>query len=359
MMEADRAEALASVLDVVPPVRHAFGYGSGVFAQPSPSDAPVDDDAARRASGRAATPSGAVADFVFVVESPRRWHAENMARNPTHYAPHVRLLGPTFAASLAESVGAGVHYNTLLPWNLPTNPLGFTAYKYGVVSADAARDDLLHWRHLFLAGRMQKPVASLGRPDPDVAAAVDVNLRAALAAALLVLPERFPLENLHRALCGLSYRGDVRVALGAEDARKIERIARGSAGALERLYRPATDALADSPVGLRPAEASGREGAWWGQDKGEGARATLLAALPRRALSAMGAPIEGGAEEAAEALARKGGDVGAAAMAFAERTVRWSSARQTLASALVTSPDKAVRYVAAKVWKSVASRVPR
>ena len=46
-------------------------------------------------------------------------------------------------------------------------------------------------------------------------------------------------------------------------------------------------------------------------------------------------------------------------MAFAERTVRWSSARQTLASALVTSPDKAVRYVAAKVWKSVASRVPR
>lgn len=217
-----------------------------MFAQPSPSDAPVDDDDARRASGRAATPSGAVADFVFVVESPRRWHAENMARNPTHYAPHVRLLGPTFAASLADSVGAGVHYNTLLPWNLPTNPLGFTAYKYGVVSADAARDDLLHWRHLFLAGRMQKPVASLGRPDPDVAAAADVNLRAALAAALLVLPERFPVENLHRALCGLSYRGDVRVALGAEDARKIERIARGSAGALERLYRPATDALADS-----------------------------------------------------------------------------------------------------------------
>ena len=149
------------------------------------------------------------------------------------------------------------------------------------------------------------------------------------------------------------------MALGAEDARKIERIARGSAEALEQLYRPATNALADSPVALRPAEASGREGAWWGQDKGEGGRATLLAALPRRALSAMGAPSEGGAEEAAEALARKGGDVGAAAIAFAERTVRWSSARQTFASALVTSPDKAARYVAAKVWKSVVSRVPR
>ena len=227
------------------------------------------------------------------------------------------------------------------------------------MSADAALDDLLHWRHLFLAGRMQKPVASLCTPDPDIAAAADVNLRAALAAALLVLPERFPIEDLHRVLCGLSYRGDVRVALGAEDARKIERIARGSAEALEQLYRPATNALADSPVALRPAEASGREGAWWGQDKGEGGRATLLAALPRRALSAMGAPSEGGAEEAAEALARKGGDVGAAAIAFAERTVRWSSARQTFASALVTSPDKAARYVAAKVWKSVVSRVPR
>ena len=269
-MEADRAEALASVLDVVPPVRHAFGYGSGVFAQPSPSDAHVDDDAARRASGRAATPSGAVADFVFIVESPRQWHAENMARNPTHYAPHVRLLGPTFAASLADSVGAGVHYNTLLPWNLPTNPLGFTAYKYGVVSADAALDDLLHWRHLFLAGRMQKPVASLCTPDPTSPLRRRRQSPRALAAALLVLPERFPIEDLHRVLCGLSYRGDVRVALGAEDARKIERIARGSAEALEQLYRPATNALADSPVALRPAEASGREGAWWGQDKGEG-----------------------------------------------------------------------------------------
>ena len=86
-------------------------------------------------------------------------------------------------------------------------------------------------------------------------------------------------------LCGLSYRGDVRVALGAEDARKIERIARGSAEALEQLYRPATNALADSPVALRPAEASGREGAWWGQDKGEGG-ARRSRGASRRALSA-------------------------------------------------------------------------
>ena len=262
---------------------------------------------------------------------------------PHPTCPHVRLLGPTFAASLADSVGAGVHANTLLPWNLPTNPLGFTAYKYGVVSADAALDDLLHWRHLALAGRMQKPVASLCTPDPSTShAAADVNLRAALAAALLVLPERFPIEDLHRVLCGLSYRGDVRVALGAEDARKISCISRrGSAegGSNNSIARRRTP----SPIPrwlcarrrLPGVRARG----------GVRIRARGRATLSRRARDARcrrwAAPSEGGAEEAAEALARKGGDVGAAAIAFAERTVRWSSARQTFASALVTSPDKA------------------
>ena len=69
-----------------------------------------------------------------------------------------------------------------------------------------------------------------------VAAAAAANLRAALAAALLTLPETFSAEALRVALCGLSYRGDARTWLGAEDRHKVARVAAGSAAAIDALY---------------------------------------------------------------------------------------------------------------------------
>ncbi len=49
--------------------------------------------------------------------------------------------------------------------------------------------DLLEWDALYVAGRMQKPVATLAA-DARVAAAAERNLQAALACALLLLPVR-------------------------------------------------------------------------------------------------------------------------------------------------------------------------
>jgi translocator assembly and maintenance protein 41 len=122
---------------------------------------------------------------------------------------------------------------------------------------------------MFVAGRMQKPVSLLGAADPRVATAASTNLRAALAAALLALPETFTTMQLHRQLCGLSYGGDIRMALGAEDTNKIARIAAGSRAALAQLYGDAVEEVGAGPVGLTKID---RPGTWGkeGQEEEEG-----------------------------------------------------------------------------------------
>ena len=108
MIDPSIETELRAVLDDVPPVNHAFGYGSGVLPQP------LRDDEGPSASARDHAAMGSVVDFVFAVDDPRAWHRRNMTMNPSHYAPHLRALGGGTVAALADRVGAGVHYNTLL-----------------------------------------------------------------------------------------------------------------------------------------------------------------------------------------------------------------------------------------------------
>ena len=248
MIDPSIETELRAVLEDVPPVNHAFGYGSGVLPQP------LRDDEGPSASARDHAATGSVVDFVFAVDDPRAWHRRNMAMNPSHYAPHLRALGGGTVAALADRVGAGVHYNTLIPWTKTIHPsarLAPTTFKYGVVSVNAMCDDLVNWRHMFVAGRMQKPVVALGGAiDPRVTAAQSINARSALAAALLLLPEEFSREDLLGSLCGLSYAGDVRVALGAEDVDKVRRIATGSERGLMEMYRDAVKVVGSDLAGL-------------------------------------------------------------------------------------------------------------
>ena len=44
------------------------------------------------------------------------WHAANLRRNASHYAGAPRVLGGGAAAALAERIGAGVHFNTAVPF---------------------------------------------------------------------------------------------------------------------------------------------------------------------------------------------------------------------------------------------------
>jgi hypothetical protein len=60
--------------------------------------------------------------------------------------------------------------------------------KYGVVGLSAFMQDLQHWSHLYVAGRLHKPVALLASQQ-EAEAAYHQNLRAALSTALLLLPK--------------------------------------------------------------------------------------------------------------------------------------------------------------------------
>ena len=110
---------------------------------------------------------------------------------PVWFVRRLSPRRPSSVTALADGVGVGIHYNTLIPWRRQPNPGNFASFKYGVIGVDTLCQDLSGWRDMFVAGRMQKPVAALGEgvEDRRVAAAADVNLRAALAAALLALPE--------------------------------------------------------------------------------------------------------------------------------------------------------------------------
>lgn len=78
--------------------------------------------------------------------------------------------------------------------------------KYGVVSVDVLRDELKHWRSLYLSGRLQKPVDVIV-DDIDFAAANSSNLKGAVDTSCLLLPSRSSTRDLFVAIASLSYTG--------------------------------------------------------------------------------------------------------------------------------------------------------
>ncbi len=85
---------------------------------------------------------------------------------------------------------------------------------------------------------MQKPVRVL-KPHAPLAEPQQANLEGALRAALLLLPETFTDFQLFAAVASLSYRGDFRMAFGAENPRKVTNIVEGSLSHFHALYHPA------------------------------------------------------------------------------------------------------------------------
>jgi hypothetical protein len=65
--------------------------------------------------------------------------------------------------------------------------------KYGVVSLAAFKQDLQHWSHLYVGGRLHKPVTALAQ-HAAAKAACRQNLQSALTASLLLLPSSCSLK---------------------------------------------------------------------------------------------------------------------------------------------------------------------
>ncbi|KAK7505411.1 hypothetical protein BaRGS_00003156 [Batillaria attramentaria] len=189
----------------------AFAYGSGVYQQEGHPDM-----------------SHNMLDFVIVVDDAKTWHKENLKLNRHHYS-FLKYTGSHSIAYLQNNFGAGVYFNTLVPFE-------DRFIKYGVITTDRLITDLLDWDTLYIAGRLHKPVRLLVLPqNAELIAAMQMNLQNAVHAALLLLPETFCEESLYTTLAGLSYTGDFRMLFG-EDRNKVANIVRPNVVHFRRLY---------------------------------------------------------------------------------------------------------------------------
>ncbi|XP_012217913.1 phosphatidate cytidylyltransferase, mitochondrial [Linepithema humile] len=195
-------------------MKFCFAYGSGAFKQ-------VNND------------GNNMLDLIFVVRNANKWHAENLANNPKHYAQPMRFLGPKVITSLQEESGANIYYNTLVK----TSQNQFI--KYGVISEISLVEDLLDWNNLYLAGRLHKPVKVLVEPDENsqLRTALVQNLHSAVHAALLLLPEHFTEIDFFKKITGLSYHGDFRMIFG-ENKDKVSNIVLPQLQNFKQLYEP-------------------------------------------------------------------------------------------------------------------------
>ncbi|KAI1234328.1 hypothetical protein IHE44_0003369 [Lamprotornis superbus] len=190
----------------------AFAYGSGVF---------------RQAGASAEQGESNMLDFVFAVDDAVTWHMTNLSKNRSHYS-FLKFFGPKKISTI-QRYGAGIYYNTLVPCN-------DRMIKYGVISTDALIEDLLHWKTLYVAGRLQKPVKILAQNENSrLQAALVSNLKSAVTAAFLMLPESFSEEDLYMQIAALSYSGDFRMIIG-EDKSKVQNIVKPNVVHFQKLY---------------------------------------------------------------------------------------------------------------------------
>ncbi|XP_067399853.1 phosphatidate cytidylyltransferase, mitochondrial isoform X2 [Emydura macquarii macquarii] len=159
----------------------AFAYGSGVFRQAGPNPSQSAHN---------------MLDFVFAVDDSVTWHMMNLLKNRSHYS-FLKLFGPKQINNI-QSCGAGIYYNTLVQCN-------------GRVKILTQNEN----------GKLQAALVS--------------NLKSAVTAAFLMLPESFSEEDLYMQIAGLSYSGDFRMIIG-EDRSKVSNIVKPNMPHFQKLY---------------------------------------------------------------------------------------------------------------------------
>lgn len=214
---------------------HCFGYGSGVFSQSFSND-------------EADANSAGMLDLIMVVDNSREFHRANLQRFPQHYAPWLRYGGPDLVTKLQRHG---------IPWLQDAHVLfhvvdedrdnNLPKMKYGVIDREDLERDLTEWESLYLAGRLHKPTLPVVANDDKILGAQTKNLRAAMAAALMLSSPAtsknssiVPWSSLYREIASLSYTGDFRMQVGGEDPKKIDKLVQAP-GQLQRfhdLYRP-------------------------------------------------------------------------------------------------------------------------
>jgi hypothetical protein len=215
---------IKEILQHFPPVELAFAYGSGVFVQKgydysslstssSSSSSPLKEKNQKKSS------SLPMVDFIFVVENSELWHKENLSRNPAHYSSILSFSAKHIAA-FQDRIPSHFWFNAYVP--LPVKGGEGRLMKYGIINKSNALKDLFTWNNLYLAGRLHKPVHLLSSSlSSEIEEAIVANHHHAVNTSLLMLPDEFTDLELFLTVASLSYTGDIRMAVGAENPKKV------------------------------------------------------------------------------------------------------------------------------------------
>uniref|UniRef100_A0A7N0VAR2 Phosphatidate cytidylyltransferase, mitochondrial n=1 Tax=Kalanchoe fedtschenkoi TaxID=63787 RepID=A0A7N0VAR2_KALFE len=265
-MHSENKDDLGSLLDCLPPVDFCCIYGSTLH--------PNNHDKSE------------MVDYILGVSDPLQWHNENLKMNKDHYASWMAHLGGAkLVTHVADKVGVGVHFHPFVTYN-------GRLFKYGVVRMNDLVEDILQWKKFYLSGRLQKPVRVVV-DNLDINNLNYVNLRAAVSAALLLLPAKFTEADLYAKICSLSYMGDVRM-LFAEDRNKVKTIVTGQFDLFTSMYKQTLEGYAAKDVlklsSLKHQELEGilinsREGATRSMTKV--LRRTVMVSSARQAVSGL------------------------------------------------------------------------
>lgn len=145
---------LREILTIFPKHCYAFAYGSAVFKQ-SPNVSSINKEKIK-SEKKSMLPvkvnsTNKMIDLIIVVNDTLNWHQENLMMNNSHYS-FLKFFGPKAITKIQENFGANIYFNTLIPYK------NETLIKYGVINKNHFINDLLDWDHLYVSGRLQKPV---------------------------------------------------------------------------------------------------------------------------------------------------------------------------------------------------------
>ncbi|EJW86259.1 hypothetical protein WUBG_02828 [Wuchereria bancrofti] len=299
------------LLDILPldTVEYACAYGSG--AVPQENDGTL----------------GEMVDFIIATRDSKQFHKQNLRMNPTHYSL-LRFLGYQKIAQVQRNYAARVYCNTRVSYQ------GYLI-KYSVIDTDDLLLDLIEWRWMYLAGRLQKHVVDVISPSPRITLAMEKNRSSAL--------------QFYNELISLSYRGDFRMSFG-EDKNKIGRIADGSRAQLNQIYVPLLKADEDVFIQGRTIE----------QDRCDAVLFKRITGLPFNVLWNLQRRInsingkQNDIEEIAASLARRLD--GPKPVAAAIEDIVWRSAlQQTAKNAFSAGIMRSTAYAFVKITKMLKS----
>ncbi|XP_047973849.1 phosphatidate cytidylyltransferase, mitochondrial isoform X4 [Salvia hispanica] len=333
-MDAGKIPEHTSFLDTLPPVEFACIYGSSLH--PNNSD------------------KTSMIDYILGVANPQQWHTENLKLNRDHYVSWmIHLGGAQLITGVADHIGARIHFNPFVSHR-------DRMFKYGVVRMNDLVRDISGWESFYLSGRLQKPV-NVVVDKSEIEKLNSVNVKAATAAALLLLPSKFSEEELYAKICSLSYMGDLRM-LFAEDRNKVRKIVQGQFELFQQMYNPFIEEFAAQDL-LRMSS-SGDQKLNLIQDCGSSTTCSLVSSLPlplrchtgmklgeKKPIDESGT-INHWAGRATQKVAIKREEAADCIRKTLRRKVMVSSARQAVAGLLTAGAVHGVKYVGSKMKKA-------